>query len=162
MSGPVGGDCTVMSNASWVMVTWGPPPACPPPTPTATVDRVTDRHKWKHNPPATLFAGGKNCLTNKIDCVLSTHVLTPPPPPAVNSRAFLYFHHPGNVKAEKRKNQECIPVGCVPSAAVAICWGDVCPGGVCLVCPDIPMWTEFLTHASENITLPQTSFARGN
>ena len=34
--------------------------------------------------------------------------------------------------------QECIPVGCVPSAAVAVCWrrggvclhGGVCPGGV--------------------------------
>ena len=26
--------------------------------------------------------------------------------------------------------QECISVGCVPSASVAI-WGDVCPGGVC-------------------------------
>ena len=25
-----------------------------------------------------------------------------------------------------------------------------------------PMWTEFLTHAYENITLPQTSFAGGN
>ena len=25
-----------------------------------------------------------------------------------------------------------------------------------------PPWTEFLTHASENITLPQTSFAGGN
>ena len=24
-----------------------------------------------------------------------------------------------------------------------------------------PVWTEFLTHASENITLPQTSFAGG-
>ena len=43
--------------------------------------------------------------------------------------------------------QECIPVGCVPSAAVAVggglhrglsAWGGVCPGGwVCLggVCP---------------------------
>ena len=30
--------------------------------------------------------------------------------------------------------QQCIPVGCVPSAAVAVCWGEggVCPGGVCL------------------------------
>ena len=28
-------------------------------------------------------------------------------------------------------------------------------------CP-LPLWTEFLTHASENITLPQTSFAGGN
>ena len=25
-----------------------------------------------------------------------------------------------------------------------------------------PLWTEFLTHATENITLPQTSFAGGN
>ena len=24
-----------------------------------------------------------------------------------------------------------------------------------------PLWTEFLTHATENITLPQTSFAGG-
>ena len=27
--------------------------------------------------------------------------------------------------------QECIPVGCVPSAAVAVCWGGL-PGGRCL------------------------------
>ena len=26
---------------------------------------------------------------------------------------------------------------------------------------DPPLWTEFLTHAYENITLPQTSFAGG-
>ena len=25
----------------------------------------------------------------------------------------------------------------------------------------LPLWTEFLTHACENITLPQTSFAGG-
>ena len=25
-----------------------------------------------------------------------------------------------------------------------------------------PLWTEFLTHACENITLPQTSFAGGD
>ena len=34
------------------------------------------------------------------------------------------------------------------------------PGGVYLV-RHPPPWTEFLTHASENITLPQTSFAGG-
>ena len=28
--------------------------------------------------------------------------------------------------------------------------------------PPPPPWTEFLTHATENITLPQTSFAGGN
>ena len=87
--------------------------------------------------------------------------------------------------------QECIPVGCVTSAAVAVCWGrgsgwgvfgqgvwclarrgclprggclpggGVCPGGsarrgdICLGCTPPPMWTEFLTHACENITFPQ-------
>ena len=31
------------------------------------------------------------------------------------------------------EKQECIPVGCVPSAAAAVCWdGGVCLGGVCL------------------------------
>ena len=136
--------------------------------------------------------------------------------------------------------QECIPVGCVPHAAVAVCCGGVCrsacwdtPLGVGLETPPPsvgletppPVWawrhplgvgletpprpdpstsplgvgletckackdtstpwtperhagippamhagipppptpsTEFLTHTSENITLPQTSFADGN
>ena len=44
------------------------------------------------------------------------------------------------------------------------------PGG-CLVLGGVvyqhalrqtPLWTEFLTHATENITLSQTSFAGGN
>ena len=48
-------------------------------------------------------------------------------------------------------------------------WGGwcICPGGcTCLglYLPRYspPLWTEFLTHATENITLPQTSFADGN
>ena len=114
--------------------------------------------------------------------------------------------------------QECIPVGCVLPAALAI-HGEVClsacwdtqptpgvgleiplgmgletpwvwawrplrplsfPLGVGLETPWIParhagippamhagipappLWTEFLTHASQNITLPQTSFVGGN
>ena len=44
--------------------------------------------------------------------------------------------------------QECIPVGCVPSAAVAVSGG----GGVSA---RHPPWTEFLTHACENITFLQ-------
>ena len=40
------------------------------------------------------------------------------------------------------------------------------PGGGIPACteaePPPPPWTEFLTHATENITLPQTSFAGGN
>ena len=38
--------------------------------------------------------------------------------------------------------------------------GSPCQGASFL--GDPPPWTEFLTHASENITLPQTSFAGGN
>ena len=69
------------------------------------------------------------------------------------------------------QRQECIPVGCVPPAAVDV------PGKVGSP-PDTPLgnrpppeqtppgadpppWTEFLTYACENITLPQTSFAGG-
>ena len=77
-------------------------------------------------------------------------------------------------KGKISKTQECIPVGCVPSAAVAIsggggvCLGGVCPacvkksvhgggGDVCpIVCWDtLSSWTEFLTHACEHITFPQ-------
>ena len=39
--------------------------------------------------------------------------------------------------------------------------GGYLPGGGG-TCPGTPLlWTEFLTHAYENITLPQTSFAGG-
>ena len=78
---------------------------------------------------------------------------------------------------------EYIPVGCLPSTAVAaevgcipactgqgrvsaqggcvaggVCPGGVCPGGCLLKCMlgyTHPLWTEFLTHACENITFPQ-------
>ena len=45
------------------------------------------------------------------------------------------------------------PGGCLPG-----------PGGGISACTEAdtrPVWTEFLTHACENITLPQTSFAGG-
>ena len=92
--------------------------------------------------------------------------------------------------------QECIPVGCVPPAAVAARgWFSTSPqsrhppqtrhppGPGTAPGADTPqdqapppsrdqvppgpgnpplLWTEFLTHACENITLPQTSFAGGN
>ena len=67
-----------------------------------------------------------------------------------------------------------LPRGCVPAGGVPA-QGDVparsvpAQGGVFLprgggYLPRylLPPWTEFLTHASENITLPQTSFAGGN
>ena len=36
--------------------------------------------------------------------------------------------------------QECIPVGCVPSAAVAIWGGGVCPGSGCLPGRGVCLW----------------------
>ena len=65
--------------------------------------------------------------------------------------------------------QDCIPVGCVPSAAVAMsipaCTGQggVCPGeGVCPggVYPSMhwgrhPLWTKWLTDRCKNITFPR-------
>ena len=79
--------------------------------------------------------------------------------------------------------QECIPVRCVPSDAVAVRGGGVsdqgrrvsdqmgcvlrgrgsAQGGVCpSACWDthLPPWTEFLTHACENITFPQIRCGR--
>ena len=44
-----GRGCTVKSNASWVMVTSGPPPLL-----------WTDRHEWKHYLLKTSLAGGNN------------------------------------------------------------------------------------------------------
>ena len=66
-----------------------------------------------------------------------------------------------------------LPGGCTcPEGGVPTRRGCTCPRGVYLprgvpaggVPAQVlsPLWTEFLTHASENITLPQTSFAGGN
>ena len=87
-----------------------------------------------------------------------------------------------NFHAVFRKNlakQECIPVGCVPPAhwlyLIVSARGHAChtfppchtyppshtPPAMHTPLPCTPpgthdpMWTEFLTHASENITLPQ-------
>ena len=56
-----------------------------------------------------------------------------------------------------------VPGGCTWSRAVYLVpggeeWGVSVARGV----PRYPLWTEFLTHASENTTLPETSFAGGN
>ena len=65
-------------------------------------------------------------------------------------------HPTGMFSCYKKANkQECIPVGGVPVAAVAISEGGVCIllGGVSL--RGVSLWTEFLTHSCENITFPQ-------
>ena len=65
-----------------------------------------------------------------------------------------------------------LPRGVSAQGEGGVCLGGgVCPGGRLPQCMlgyhtpgtrHTPPWTEFLTHASENITLPQTSFAGGN
>ena len=73
---------------------------------------------------------------------------------------------------KRKRKQECIPVGCVLPACcpyLPACtaprgctWlGGVPAQGVYLPRYSLPPWTEFLTHATDNITLPQTSFAGG-
>ena len=53
-----------------------------------------------------------------------------------------------------------LPGGCVHARRVYLPGGVPAQGGTCPGTPPSP-WTEFLTHASENITLTQTSFAGG-
>ena len=50
----------------------------------------------------------------------------------------------------------------VPSRGGVPAWGVYLPGGVLAQVLPPPPWTEFLTHATENITLPKTSFTGGN
>ena len=64
----------------------------------------------------------------------------------------------------------CACPGGVPAQGGTCPGGCTCPGGYLPkagvpargVPSGLPPWTEFLTHASENITLPQTSFVGGN
>ena len=79
----------------------------------------------------------------------------------------------GSLIVQNNQTQECIPVGCIPPASVAVSggWGclpgdvspgGVCPGGVCLGgCLPHPT-PRGQTDACENITLPQTLFAGGD
>ena len=54
--------------------------------------------------------------------------------------------------------EECLPRGCLPGGvSVRGCLPKGClPGrGISPGSVHLPLWTEFLTHASENITFPQ-------
>ena len=64
--GGVGG-CTVRFNASWVMVTWGLPPA------RWTV-RLTDGHVWKHYLSGTPLASGKS-VTSRSGPVITERLI---------------------------------------------------------------------------------------
>ena len=64
-----------------------------------------------------------------------------------------------------QNEQECIPVGCISPASVAISGGVSAQGGVCVclgcVLPPIACWSTYpspvnrMTHRSKNITFPQ-------
>ena len=60
------------------------------------------------------------------------------------------------IVTQTQMKQVCIPVGCVPSASVAVCWGEW-EGGVCTALGQapLPLWTEWLTDGCKNITFPQ-------
>ena len=51
------------------------------------------------------------------------------------------------VRCSSRLLRGCLPGGCLSRG--------VCRGGVCLGVYTSPLWTEFLTHACENIAFPQ-------
>ena len=59
-----------------------------------------------------------------------------------------------NSQKNDKNKQECIPVGCVPSAAVGFKEGGVSQHALGRGVP-VERWAEFLTHACENITFPQ-------
>ena len=74
----------------------------------------------------------------------------------------MIFCHAGDVKRNEIKiEQECILVGFIPSAAVAVCLEGVCLGGVCLggvVCPGEYLPREVFTQV---VCLPRGCLSRG-
>ena len=64
---------------------------------------------------------------------------------------LVHFHNVGGVPASfgcKRSckhmvQQECIPIGCVPSAAVAVCWGGVSASMYAGIHPPAWAWTPW-------------------
>ena len=66
---------------------------------------------------------------------------------------LVFFRIPRTHKFVRKPKQECIPVGCVPPASVAISGGGVCPGRVSTTHPCGQ------TDTCVNIILPQTLLA---
>ena len=72
----------------------------------------------------------------------------------------VYLPGPGGWYVPGPRGCTCLVWGVyVPGPGGVPAWS---PGGGAVPGQVLPPWTEFLTHASENITLPQTSFAGGN
>ena len=82
------------------------------------------------------------------------HAGIPPPPPRPAAR---HAETPPARHVGKPPPQPPPPETCCKA-----CWDTTY--NTCNACWDTtnPLWTEFLTHTCENITLPQTSFACGN
>ena len=89
--------------------------------------------------------------------------LPPSPQPELGKRAvrILCFIFSISYILQKYWQQVCIPVGCVPPAYFPYlpAYTDPGGGGSSAQTPS-PPWTEFLTHASENITLSQQHNSR--
>ena len=78
-------------------------------------------------------------------------------PPWVWAQVWAWKHSQCGLGDPLRPDPSTSPLG-VGLETCKACWDTTC--NACWDTP--PLWTEFLTHASENITLPQTSFAGGN
>ena len=130
-----------------------------PPRDQKQTPRTKSRHprdqKQTHPPPTK----GRRLLLRTV-CILLECILV----------LFTFFLE-NCIKLEK---QECIPVGCIPAERWPYSenwrppppkiWSRHPPrkfGAPPRIRPDThapPLWTEFLTHACENITLAKTSF----
>ena len=98
------------------------------------------------SPRATMYTPQQPCTPPHLAC---------PPQPCM----------PPSNHACPPSNHACPPQPCMPPTTTHTPHNHACPPQPRMpprtMHAPLPLWTEFLTHASENITLPQTSFAGG-
>ena len=85
----------------------------------------------------------------------------PPPPPTHTSTSTTRMHSSRMRTAHSSSRPRGVSTRHPPGTRPP--WEQTPPWSTPPLGPDAsPPWTEFLTHAYENITLPQTSFVGGN
>ena len=130
-----------------------PQQPCTPPATTHAPQQPCMPHphiEQPHTPPATMHAP-----------LTTTHPPVTMHDPSVTMRDAPATTHAPLQPHTPPGNHTCPPSNCthppwnhaLPQATMHAPCNHACPPS---------LWTEFLTHASENINLPQTSFAGGN
>ena len=105
-----------------------------------------------HAPPATMHTPSNHTHPcNHAHPPATTHPQQPCMPPTTMHTPQQPCMPPSNHACPPPSNHACPPTTLHP-------WQPHTSPAT----THTPLWTEFLTHASENITLPQTSFAGGN